>query len=575
MPVKTSNVKVRATMFNTRNVYRNANLYRYGSRDRSRNTHRLVGALLLALGAGHGTAMAQTTTPVAPQALPAMSAPAKPVFAIRGFQISGDNPLPASDTTRVLAPFLRTDATIETLQKATAALEASLQQSGYALHRVVLPPQEVGETVQLKIVKFVIGKVTVEGLQRYDEANIRASLPELREGEAPNFKTLAVQTAIANESQGKQVQVALKEAQEADQIDARVVVTEAKPWNFAVSLANTGSGSTGRDRLTFAGSHSNLLDLDHQFTGAYTTSLQNSSGVQQLGLNYRIPLYRLGGVVAASFTHSKVVGDFGAFQSTGAGQTMGVNYSQYLPPDGGYRAYITLGLDDKRFDITEIAGVPVPGQALRRSRPVSLGYTARVESDQAVWGYNTELAINTSGGSGNNLAAYKSEDARIDTARFKVLRANANYLSNFAGGWLWSVKGQLQYSADALISGEQFGLGGASSIRGTGERPISGDRGLLASLEVTTPDVQPGLRFIGFVDAGWLRNNNPNGTNKPASDKLASVGLGLRYTAGWLAIAAEWGRIVTGSVLANGVNANAAFPKAGDNKLHVSLTARF
>ena len=97
-------------------------------------------------------------------------------------------------------------------------------------------------------------------------------------------------------------------------------------------------------------------------------------------------------------SRSTVVGDFGALKSTGAGQTMGLNYSHYLPPDGGYRSYVTLGLDDKRFDVTEIAGVPVPTQLVRRSRPLSLGYTAKVESDSAVWGYNTELIANLVGG---------------------------------------------------------------------------------------------------------------------------------------------------------------------------------
>ena len=221
--------------------------------------------------------------------------------------------------------------------------------------------------------------------------------------------------------------------------------------------------------------------------------------------------------------------------------------------------------------MTEIAGIPVPGQLVRRSRPLSLGYTAKVESDRAAWGYNTELVANLVSGSGNNLTAYRSEDPRIGTAGFKALRANANYLGSFAGNWLWALRGQVQYSPDALISGEQFGLGGASSIRGTSERPISGDKGVLASLELSTPDLAPGLRVLGFVDAGWLRNNNPNGTTKPSSDQLASVGLGLRYSIGSIGMAAEWGRIVTGSVLA----ANPAFPKAGDNKFHVSLTARF
>ena len=534
----------------------------------------LVGptALAVVLAWVHGWAAAQGA-PGAAAPLPAMSAPGKPVFPIRGFDITGDNPLSGSETTRVLAPFLRADGSMEMLQQASAALETALKQQGYALHRVVLPPQSVGDAVQLLIVKFVVGRITVEGLKNYGEGNIRASLPELKEGSAPNFRTLAVQTAIANESQGKQVQIALKEAEGADQIDARIVVSEARPWSFAASLANTGARTTGRDRLTFSGSHSNLFDLDHQFTGAYTTSIERPSDVRQYGANYRVPLYRLGAVLGASYTRSTVVGDFGALKSTGAGQTMGVNYSHYLPPNGGYRSYVTLGLDDKRFDITEIAGIAVPGQQVRRSRPLTLGYTARVESDTAAWGYNTELVANTAGGSGNSLSAYQSEDPRIGTAAFRVLRANANYLSSFAGGWLWAVRGQVQFSTDALISGEQFGLGGAGSIRGTSERPISGDKGVLAVLEVSTPAVAPGLRLVGFVDAGWLRNNNPNASNKPASDQLASVGLGLRYATGLLGVSAEWGRIVTGSVLAN--TANPTLPKAGDNKFHLNLTARF
>ena len=103
------------------------------------NGYRLAAtALLLA----PQLALAQTPTP-APAAAPApqMSTPLKPVFAIRGFDVTGDNPLSGDETTRVLAPFLRTDASIETLQKATAALEATLKERGFALHRVVLPPQ--------------------------------------------------------------------------------------------------------------------------------------------------------------------------------------------------------------------------------------------------------------------------------------------------------------------------------------------------------------------------------------------------------------------------------------------------
>lgn len=502
-----------------------------------------------------------------------MTAPAKPVFAIRGFDVMGANPLPEGETALILAPFLRTDASIETLQKATTALEDALKKRGYGLHRVVLPPQAVGETVRLDIVRFNVGKVTIEGLNRYDETNIRASVPELREADAPNFRTLAVQTAIANESQGKQVQIALKESETPDQIDARIIVKESRPWNFAASLSNTGARETGRDRLTVSGGHSNLFNRDHQFVGAYTTSIERTGDVRQLGLSYRVPLYRAGGVLGASYTRSTVVGNYGAFSATGAGQTMGLNYRHYLPAEGGYRGYVHLSLDDKRFDITEISGTPVPGQLVRRSRPLTVGYTARVDSDTAVWAYSVELAHNLSGGGGNNLAAYQSEDLRIGTSRFTALRANASHAGLLGAGWLWSARGQFQYSADALIAGEQFGLGGAGNVRGTTERPISGDRGLFASVEISTPELHPGLRLVGFVDAGWLRNNNPNATIKPASDHLAGAGLGLRYNQGLWAFSAEWARIVTGSVLANA--ANPAIPRAGNNRLHVNLSAQF
>ncbi len=520
---------------------------------------------LMALGTCHVQAQAQSP-------VPAMAAQVTPVFTIKGFNITGENPLVDGDTSRVLAPFLRADATLETLQKATTALEAALRDKGFALHRVVLPPQDVGGTLTLNIVKFVIGTVTVEGNSKYSTDNIRASLPALVEGTAPNFNTLAVQTAIANESQGKQVQVTLKEGQVADKIDAKVVVKESKPWNFSLGLSNTGSNATGNDRLTLAGGHANVFGRDHQFIGAYTTSLERSADVKQLGLNYRIPFYRAGGVLGLSLTQSDVVGNFGDFSSTGAGETLGLNYSHYLAPRGGYRSFVTVSLDDKLFKASEINGVAV--QTGRRSRPLTLGFNARVESDAAIWGYSTDLAFNLDSGADNNLAAYLTEDTRITTSNWRALRGAGNYLTSFAGGWLLSVRGQFQYSADALISGEQFGLGGASSVRGAGERPIAGDSGVLASAEVSTKELVPGLRVLGFVDAGWLSNNNPNGNPKPSSDSLSSVGLGLRFSSkAGFAVSADYGRIISGSLLP--FVPNSGIPQTGDSKFHINFSARF
>lgn len=532
------------------------------ARDLSSRSVRL--ALCLAVSAAL-PALAQQ-----PPAGGAIQSAPTPVFAIKGFQVTGENPLGEGETARVLAPFLRADATIETLQKATAALEAALKERGFGLHRVALPPQEVGDSVTLNIVKFNVSRVTVEKLAIYDEANIRRSVPELQEGQTPNFKILAVQTAIANENPNKQIQVGIKEADEPDKIDATITVKESRPWTFGASLSNAGSESSGRDRFTLSGGHTNLFNRDHQFVGAYTTSLERTSDVKQLGLSYKVPLYAQGGVIGANYTRSDVVGNFGTFTSTGAGHTFGVNYTHYLPPDGGRRDYLSLAVDDKLFRAAVINDQTIGVD--RRSRPVTVGYASRTETDTAVWGYNVDFAVNLSGGQGNDLESYQAEDPNIETTRWKALRGGANYSTTFGGNWIWGVRGQYQYSPDVLISGEQFGLGGQSSVRGTSiERPISGDKGLSVSLELTTPELMPGLRLVGFVDAGWLGNNNP-APPKPTTDRLASAGFGLRYGSGAYAVSIDYGRIFSGSRVP--LTLNSSSPQRGDDRFYINFSVR-
>ena len=111
-------------------------------------------------------------------------------------------------------------------------------------------------------------------------------------------------------------------------------------------------------------------------------------------------------------------------------------------------------------------------------------------------------------------------------------------------------------------------------MRGTKiERPLSGDRGISGSFELSTPEVAPGLRFLGFVDAGWLGNNDANGTSKPSSDRLASVGLGLRFASGPFAIRADYGRLLMSSKVP--LTVNSASPQKGDDKFYVNMSVRF
>jgi hemolysin activation/secretion protein len=233
---------------------------------------------------------------------------------------------------------------------------------------------------------------------------------------------------------------------------------------------------------------------------------------------------------------------------------------------------VSATLEDKLFKATEIDGV-VAGND-RRSAPFTLGYVARIESDASVLGYEADLAYNTGLGAHDDLASYQGEDPRIDTVHWKALRGNISYTAPFRGNWLLLAHGSWQYSPDVLISGEQFGLGGLGSIRGTDiDRPITGDSGLAGTVEVQTPELAQGLRLLGFVDAGWLSNRKANGQNRPSTDRLASAGVGLRYAKDYVAVAFDYGRIFLGSRVDPVFNS--AAPKKGDDRFYVSVQLRF
>jgi len=233
---------------------------------------------------------------------------------------------------------------------------------------------------------------------------------------------------------------------------------------------------------------------------------------------------------------------------------------------------VSFGLEDKVFNKASIEGLPT-FQEDRRSRPVTLGYTARTETDTAIWGYNVEFAMNTGSGAHNDLASYQTEDPRIDTIHFKAIRGAASATTSVFTDWLWNTRAAFQVSPDVLIAGEQFGIGGLGSVRGTdGDRPVTGDSGFAATVELLTPEVIPGLRFLGFTDGGYVRNHKPDEQN-PNWDRLVSLGVGARFVRGNVTATADYGKLVRGSRVPLALNSGS--PQKGDDRLYVTLGIRF
>ena len=97
-----------------------------------------------------------------------------------------------------------------------------------------------------------------------------------------------------------------------------------------------------------------------------------------------------------------------------------------------------------------------------------------------------------------------------------------------------------QLSRDALVPGEQFGIGGAASVRGYEERELVGDSGVFLSSELATPNLFSSptsgkLNVLAFVDAASVANQQDTPCLEDRTRcSLASLGLGARYALGSL-----------------------------------------
>lgn len=515
----------------------------------------ILSGLTLALTTPLGAAFAQSTPTVAP---PEVS------FTVKRFEVTGTNPLSPEASEKVLLPFVGVQHGLAGLEAARRALDQALRDAGYSLYRVTLPPQKTVDVIRLDVSRIVVTEVDTVGQKYFSRENILSSVPGLSAGQSPNMREVARELEIVNDNPDKHVTLGLKESDDGQGIAATLETSDRNPLSATVGYNNTGlDDQGGRSRVFGYLQYGNLFDLDQSIGVAYTTSPYDPSEVKQYGLYYRAPVYPLGGVVTASYTYSSVA--TGALGNgtvvTGAGTSTGVAYTEYLYPVGDYKSSVALGIDDKLFKSPVINGLVAPGGDVR-SRPVSLVYAATYLPPWGSLSFNAEFDQNLGSGGYDTNAAYDANraGANRDWNAFRVFSS----LSVPIARWTAAAIFHGQYAADPLIAGEQFALGGASSIRGADERAVTGDSGASVSLEIYTPEIAENLRLLAFSDNGYLIRHDVQ-PGETGHEALESLGVGVRWS--WhksAQISADYGVITHG----------ARYPSVptGSSRLHLNFS---
>lgn len=462
-------------------------------------------------------------------------------FHIKAYSFSGNNLISDTELLETTAPYTGNAKVFGDIQKALEAVESLYKKKGYSGIQISLPEQEMGDgKVRMEVIETAIGKITVTGNQHFDQDNILSTLPSLRIGQTPNANKLSENIQLANENPSKQVDVVLKIGDKDSELDARVEVKDYSPISLRISADNTGNAQTGKDRLGIAIQHANLFNKDHVATGSYSTSLERPDRTKIYSLSYRLPLYQWGDSMDFIIGHSDVSSGSsatvaGPLQFSGSGRVYGIRYNHILPRQGVYTHRFVYGLDQREYDNTcTIAGSALcgAGGADVTVRPFSILYNGQWNAPGNTTQLFGSLATNIPGGPHGEQSDFTASRPGA-TENYTVLRAGISSGLALAGDWLLRGALNAQYTNDALVSGEQFGLVGSSAVRGFKERVIAADKGYYGSIETYTPELAGGmitgsLRLLAFYDFGsGSFNKVPPGLT--AKDTVSSAGLGVRY----------------------------------------------
>lgn len=489
----------------------------------------MVGALLLLSGSAAWAQQGEAPQP-----------PAKPHFDIWEFQVQGNTTLPVEKVERTVYPFLGKSKTIDDVEAARAALEKVYRDQGYGTVGVDIPEQSVaGGLVTLRVVEGKVEHLRVVGAHYFSQDRILETVPGLAEGQVPYFPEIQKELAQLATSPDRKITPLLRPGKEPGTTDVDLEVKDEIPLHGSIELNNDYTPNTSHLRLIGSLDYDNLFQAGQRLGLLYEVSPENREEVGVYSLSYTIPIASQ--FLAASFVRSDSATAAGVGSTTIFGRGKIIGLHEVVPitatadPGTVLSQSLTYGIDYKAFDQVVTIGPQTGFSTPVVYAPLSLTYSGSRSAGGGEWDWSSGLEF--------ALRDFRSSASEFDDKRYKaldnfaILKLGGSRLEPLPMGL--QLYGRLggQVADEPLISNEQLVAGGRDSVRGYLSASVTGDSGLLASLELRSFNLAPSesqyvteARALVFTDSAYLKIYSPLPAQQSRFEML-STGVGLRARA--------------------------------------------
>lgn len=470
----------------------------------------------------------------------AAGTPNMPAFNIYEYIVDGNSLLPDLAIENAMTPFMGEGKTLRDVDGARAALERVYHDAGYLTVVVSIPEQNVdGGAVALHVVEAGIDSLRVKGAEYTLPSGIKARIPELAEGNVPNFNKVQEQLAALNRSANVKVTPVLRAGKLPGTVEVQLDTEDQLPVHGNLEYSNRQTPNTTAQRLSGSLHYDNLWQRGHSLGLTFQTSPEREKDVRVLAGTYVWPIGDEGDAMSLYAVHSR--SQFASLSNApglgllGNSDTVGLRFTMPLGTSADFSHTFSFGIDYKNVKQTlQVQGGASTDDPIRYM-PLVANYTANAVDESR----STTLDVTTTSGMrglfGNSDEAFNAK-RKGASASFLALRTGLQHTENFAH-WALYGKVELQLASGPLVPNEQLTVGGAESVRGYLEGERAADAGVRTTIELRTQQFKPGgpssdwrLSGLAFFDAARLTMLQPV-FPQPAHQSLRGVGVGLRMTA--------------------------------------------
>ena len=451
-------------------------------------------------------------------------------FELKGIVFENLTAFKKEDLRQDYINYIGKDISLITLNQIAAKITAHYRNAGYILSRAVVPPQKInGGIVKIRIVEGHINKVILEGVPEKGDL-IGEYANKIRDARPLDAATLERYLLLMEDLSGVSAHAVIRPSAAEPGASDIVVTVAQKNIDGSATLDNRGTRYMGPVQAGLTINANNMLGVyDHtQIHGAITpdiTELKYGQIVHEEQLDSEGTKLAL----SASHTHTHPGYKISQLDITGDDTLYSAAISHPF-----LRSRQSNLFGNAQFDIRDTNSNALDGTDKLYDDHLRVlrggGSYDFVDGWLAVNRFETQLSKGLNWDTGRDGDPRSRSTGRPDFLKGTGLISRLQPLDGPFGLY---VSGTGQWSANTLLSAEQFSLGGPAFGSAYDPAEIVGDSGIAGRVELQYSrsgdfEVVPNYQLYTFYDIGqaWTRNAL---AGQKSTASLASAGGGVRF----------------------------------------------